>query len=192
MNIKSILKITFIKKLYLLSIVSVLLTCFAAPSQAAIVQWNLINAVLDDGQTLTGGFDHDRDTNTYSNISIANSGSQTFPSKVFTNQVLNSGNWLGNKFDDGSSSIGDFTLSLYWNINGQELTNAGGTVDLRTDIPAFFFCTTADCSTGSIGGSDAVYFASGSLTTVPIPAGVWLFGSGLLGLVSVARRKTNT
>jgi len=36
-------------------------------------------------------------------------------------------------------------------------------------------------------------FISGSISpvvsTVPIPAAVWLFGSGLLGLVGVARRK---
>lgn len=28
-----------------------------------------------------------------------------------------------------------------------------------------------------------------ALTTIPVPAAVWLFGSGLLGLVSIARRK---
>jgi hypothetical protein len=28
-----------------------------------------------------------------------------------------------------------------------------------------------------------------SITTVPVPAAVWLFGSGLLGLVGMARRK---
>jgi len=30
---------------------------------------------------------------------------------------------------------------------------------------------------------------SGDVTTVPLPGAVWLFGSGLLGLVGVARRK---
>jgi len=30
---------------------------------------------------------------------------------------------------------------------------------------------------------------SGTLTSIPIPAAVWLFGSGLLGLVGVARRR---
>ena len=30
---------------------------------------------------------------------------------------------------------------------------------------------------------------SGSLTAVPVPAAVWLMGSGLLGLVGVARRR---
>jgi hypothetical protein len=31
--------------------------------------------------------------------------------------------------------------------------------------------------------------SSSSLTTVPVPAGIWLFGSGLVGLVGMARRK---
>jgi len=31
---------------------------------------------------------------------------------------------------------------------------------------------------------------NGIVSAVPVPASVWLFGSGLLGLVSVARRKT--
>jgi len=37
------------------------------------------------------------------------------------------------------------------------------------------------------GGAD--FALAGALTAVPVPAAVWLFGSGLLGLVGVARRK---
>jgi hypothetical protein len=33
--------------------------------------------------------------------------------------------------------------------------------------------------------------SSGTTPTVPIPAAVWLLGSGLLGLVGVARRKAH-
>ena len=52
------------------------------------------------------------------------------------------------------------------------------------------------CSTGSVEGGDCNIqqgfdFApfSHDATYVPVPAAVWLFGSGLLGLVGVARRK---
>jgi len=38
---------------------------------------------------------------------------------------------------------------------------------------------------GDIGGFDLVV----DIAPVPVPAAVWLFGSGLLGLVGVARRK---
>ncbi len=46
------------------------------------------------------------------------------------------------------------------------------------------------CMTGHIlGGTMAGTPLSLSISAVPVPAAVWLFGSGLLGLVSVARRK---
>ena len=39
------------------------------------------------------------------------------------------------------------------------------------------------------GGYDAAPSLIGTTAAVPVPAAVWLFGSGLLGLVGVARRK---
>ncbi|WP_372521674.1 VPLPA-CTERM sorting domain-containing protein [Sulfuricaulis sp.] len=44
-------------------------------------------------------------------------------------------------------------------------------------------CSGKDCLTS------AYFTSSMSTTPVPIPAAVWLFGSGLIGLVAVARRK---
>jgi hypothetical protein len=65
---------------------------------------------------------------------------------------------------------------------------------------------TASCITGDdgVGGSpmdngpfpgfnanfDITSVHVTSVSTVPVPAAVWLFGSGLLGLVGVARRKS--
>lgn len=43
----------------------------------------------------------------------------------------------------------------------------------------------------AIANTDVVYNgATVTVNAVPVPAAVWLFGSGLLGLVGVARRKT--
>jgi len=46
---------------------------------------------------------------------------------------------------------------------------------------------------GSVGNPPGLLVSSLSgeaeLAAVPIPAAVWLFGSGLLGLIGVARRK---
>jgi len=39
------------------------------------------------------------------------------------------------------------------------------------------------------GSSINEFAASGTLSAVPIPATIWLFGSGLLGLIGIARRK---
>ena len=46
---------------------------------------------------------------------------------------------------------------------------------------------------GSPSGFDGIevrIHLEGSISTVPVPAAVWLFGSGLIGLIGLARRKT--
>lgn len=50
------------------------------------------------------------------------------------------------------------------------------------------FAVVTGFSTGAIGGAYAVVMTS-QPTAVPVPAAAWLLGSGLLGLVGVARRK---
>lgn len=41
----------------------------------------------------------------------------------------------------------------------------------------------------SLGGGSWDYTWTFEVTTVPIPATVWLFGSGIIGLIGIARRK---
>jgi hypothetical protein len=55
-------------------------------------------------------------------------------------------------------------------IDGFDDTNGDYTLTLNSNGPAFSF-------------------SSSATAVVPIPAAVWLFGSGLLGLVGIARRK---
>ena len=45
--------------------------------------------------------------------------------------------------------------------------------------------------TGKTNGPLAWAVHTGDVSAVPIPAAVWLFGSGLIGLVSFARRNAN-
>jgi len=41
------------------------------------------------------------------------------------------------------------------------------------------------------GGADFVsYSLAGNVSAVPVPAAIWLFGTGLIGLAGIARRKT--
>ena len=56
--------------------------------------------------------------------------------------------------------------------------------------PDFFNCPTAQTCTQL--PSPTFTGASISINAVPIPAAVWLFGSSLLGLVGVARRRSTT
>ena len=79
---------------------------------------------------------------------------------LFTNVQANP-YWSGTEFAPDTSSVWLFNF-----FNGQQ--TSGG-------------------KEGSFIWAWAVY--SGNASTVPVPAAVWLFGSGLLGLVSMARRK---
>jgi len=42
---------------------------------------------------------------------------------------------------------------------------------------------------GSLGVTEYDLILNGTVSSVPVPAAAWLFGSGLLGLVGIARRK---
>lgn len=67
-----------------------------------------------------------------------------------------------------------------------------------TDIicPFFDFCTENESAYLSLDSGDfdiglKRYDSTGlAVTTVPIPAGIWLFGSGLIGMITLARRRT--
>jgi len=71
--------------------------------------------------------------------------------------------------------------SFTWNTNLGADVSGGVTLQLKTSCGPVEGC-----------GVDA-YFDNVTITTdvsaVPVPAAVWLFGSGLLGLIGVARRK---
>jgi len=99
---------------------------------------------------------------------------------------------------------------LYWNLNtgiyiGKEFTvssseNSGVYEMMLGYIPDSGATTPAHIRTGmawGFGGISAnataefTVTAHGSITTVPIPPAVWLFGSGLIGLIGLAKRKAS-
>lgn len=51
------------------------------------------------------------------------------------------------------------------------------------------FCDSESTSAACTGGSFSPYLEISSVSAVPVPAAVWLFGSGLVGLITVARRR---
>lgn len=73
----------------------------------------------------------------------------------------------------------DFQNSTFLLLSGSGTVSAAGFDD--TAGTWAFSAQTADQTTFS--------WSSSSTTLVPVPAAVWLFGSGLLGLVGIARRK---
>ena len=69
---------------------------------------------------------------------------------------------------------------------------AGDTFTIYAELRALTFGGHADAfSTLAMTFDDISNLAAlGPMSPVPVPAAVWLFGSGLLGLIAVARRKT--
>jgi hypothetical protein len=103
---------------------------------------------------------------------------------------------------DGTLSLGGtLEVALFDLGGGLFAPQAGDTFDLFTaDILQGSFGTLSYAAlldpnlswqlsylTDAIGSTDIVRL---SVQAVPIPAAVWLFGSGLLGLVGIARRKS--
>jgi hypothetical protein len=97
----------------------------------------------------------------------------------------------GNTFGSGTQAIFDI-----------EATNAATASALMPESFAFLskpagghgpFYAAAHVQNTGVGNSGSGWIApSGFTTVVPVPAAVWLFGSGLMGLVAIAHRKKKT
>ena len=87
-------------------------------------------------------------------------------------------------FDTEYNVIGSLSYSIFWRSNGGFFAgweNASGISRIQI-IEA--------SNNGRVGGIDDIRFENVAITPpVPIPAAVWLFGSGLIALAGFARRK---
>jgi hypothetical protein len=109
---------------------------------------------------------------------------------TFTAPVLEA-QWSGTWFPLGQASGG---ITFVMDITATSATTfdfilrANELIDLAEDPqPAGFAAWTAQwylSGSGTTSGAHSV-----QVSAVPVPAAVWLFGSGLLGLVGIARRK---
>jgi hypothetical protein len=92
------------------------------------------------------------------------------------------GTYSGALIFDWSTSTGN-VATILWDIT--DLGNGTASV-LTLDGDSDGIPGNAITS-GTIAGNS--FEINGELTVVPLPASVWLFGSGLLGLVGIVRRK---
>ena len=103
---------------------------------------------------------------------------------------------MGGSYDDGSN-VANMTCYASGSYNGSfpyELQT--GAVTDCADGAFYVLDHAASVPLGDPSGFGGVPYVihlegtiSGELPAVPVPAAVWLFGSGLLGLVGVARRR---
>jgi len=163
-------------------------TVYAIP-----VTWHLSGVTFDDEGVAAGSFVFDADTGSYSNINVETAGGETGQSNIYLFATSFAINGFPD-FVDTSPIVPGVTANLSLALVA-EMTNAGGTIDIQgpdgVGITQEGICITGDplCTTATAFRQ----IARGSITTqpqvIPIPAAVWLFGSGLLGLVGMARRK---
>jgi hypothetical protein len=114
----------------------------------------------------------------------------SFDSSNSGSGALSAGPITADGFGEFDSTIGGFGLASggteVWQIDlgANGITMAD--FDVLSTIPPGEFRKTAALKFVQGPGDDSAF---GGVSTVPVPAAVWLFGSGLLGLVGIARRK---
>jgi len=178
---------------------SCLLFCLSSSVDASIVTWHLHDVTLSDGQSLTGMFDYDTSNQDFTNISIVNSGTVDLPSMEFNMELPNNFcNSLACRFTDDLPSTGLLTLLLTWD---NPLNKPGLIQTNLRQFDVFNLCTDDTCtSLSSFGMTESLknimpisgFISTAPVTTVPIPTAIWLFGSGLIGLIGMRKNLSKT
>jgi len=174
----------------LISIAGILMLVVNIPAAHAIpVTWNLSGVTFDDGGIATGSFVYDADTNLFSSINVETSGGTTGQSHSYAYPTIFAFGEFPDFVDTSPivpGSTANISLALVTNM-----TNAGGTIDIQSPGQAGLtheaICADLDCNNINVFRE----IVSGSITTIPIPPAIWLFGSGLMGLAGMARRKAS-
>ena len=91
-------------------------------------------------------------------------------------------------------NIDDFQFALT-DQTGIPLTsfvNTGESINLGSITDGTYGILFRGQATGTSGGSVSGLVALASVSAVPVPPAVWLFGSALLGLISFSRARKST
>ncbi len=177
----------------ILSVSLAITSIFLSPAHAAVVQFNSGGTAatgiigLDVGGTFydvdfTGSITHNNwatmlDVNTLSDAT-------TVIGAIAT--ALDSAAVTLLEYDTPSGGVFEFnSTTLYYGTNSTSLLGVG--------INSFFGSNWGSFIGGSTSPLNDSFPLAVDLTpsAVPVPAAVWLFGSGLIGLVGVAKRKKN-
>lgn len=155
-------------------------------ANSALVKWT-VDIQLDDivgTGTVTGSFFYDAVTDSWSDVNISAVGDM-FPasSATLTSVIIADATATNPDF----APTGDLTglQDVYLTLD-HAMTDAGGVIDvIQVET---YECLDADC----VDYSSTLYSGipiAGTVSSVPLPAAAWLFGSGLVGLMGIARTK---
>ena len=125
------------------------------------------------------------------NISAGGSGDASLNSGNFsiygTSGLHNSGTLLtGNLTELGYANNGNQTLEFMFDVTGGDLAGF-----YNTGLGGFnLFVSGYNDDNFNSSFNNTSYNGFATIAPVPVPAAVWLFGSGLLALAGIARRKS--
>lgn len=148
------------------------------------------NGSISDGTTATsfgcciaaGGF-------SITNDDLLDADGADFLNSIAGASIFSAGDLIdsvGIEGDIVTAGGGRIEVGLSYILVGNAFTSTDSSnypFDPNDLLLALFFIVEED------SGGNIIFDAVGQLNPVPIPAAVWLFGSGLLGLIGVARRK---
>ena len=178
----------------ILKILSTVIALFISTSTSAIT-YNFYQGGYTDGAFVSGTFeleDYDLDGQLSSfegeliDFSMAFSGNSLVNAFSISHIETNNNEVVYNPYDDLENFLGD---DYYSNDEQIYATTATGLLYGAGAALGGSCLSGMECGAIHDGGAFDYTNEMAVVSSVPVPAAVWLFGSGLLGLIGVARRK---
>jgi hypothetical protein len=144
-----------------------------ATCASADITWTFSDVTFSDGDTLTGSFTTNNAVTAIDSFALSMTGPYAFTIAQMPNSYL-----LNHPEEIGMANSG---FSLYIDLDAA-LTSAGGTVAITSGTD----CGVEPCGLLNIGG-DYDPTVNGVLS--PEPLSLLLFGTGLVAIMGIARRK---